>query len=784
MSSACFHCGDTIPHHTNLTVTVKNEPQAVCCIGCQAVAESILAGGFEQYYRFRSETADKPADSTDNTFTQYDSSSVQNEFVTGEGDLLTADLAIEGMHCAACAWLIEKRLSQLACIGQIKVNAANHRAHIQWHNNKLALSDIFTAIASIGYQAFPFKINEQEARFKSTKKQFLRRIAVAALMSMQIMMLAFALYTGVVETAYENFFRWVSLILTLPIITYSAYPLIRSAIHALLNRSVNMDVPVVIAIVGIFIASLYATAKGTGEVYYESVSMFTLLLLTGRFLEHNVKEKAAAVSANMLKLLPIIANKKENESISNVAASSLNCGDTIVVNEGEIIPADGYLLSKTAFIDESMLTGESEPVAKKNSDKIYAGSVLHSQTIDINVSAVASATTLAMLANKQSEVQSASQFVSAADIVSKYFVVGVIVLGAATYLGWSLFTDENGFWPMISVLVATCPCALSLAMPTAMTAVTTGLKKHGILVNNTASLEKVAHLSMLAFDKTGTLTTGALSIKRIDLAANTLIKEQYLIDTLIALENYSSHPIASAFKKLTPISKMPVRNIKVIPGQGISGVINEQEYKIGNEQFLNCTVPKTYQKARLLVSQNGHFIAAIYLHDPLRDDAKQTLASLPCSAQIISGDHQSNVAFIAEQLNIDYCAKQSPQDKVQALKNLQQGNKLVGMVGDGINDAMVLDYADVSFAVANASDLSKQKSDVIFLSQQLKHIPFVFSAAKRLNKIIKQNLLWALIYNVLVLPLAILGLLPPYLAVAGMSFSSLLVVLNSTRLLK
>ncbi|NTS77305.1 cadmium-translocating P-type ATPase [Catenovulum sp. SM1970] len=782
MKSNCFHCGDKIPHDVDLHVQVDDEQKAVCCIGCKTVAETILAGGFEQYYKFRSENPDKP-DFNPSSYTEYDQQSVQAEFVIQIGTDSQADLAIDGMHCAACAWLIEQRLVRVKGVNQIKVNAASNRAKVTWDPDTVKLSEIFAAIADIGYQAFPFKINEQEARFRATNKSFLKRIAVAALMSMQIMMLAFAMYTGVLEKEYDTFFRWVSLLLCTPIIAYSAYPIIYSAIRAILNKSVNMDVPVAFALVGIFIASAYATVTLTGEVYYESISMFTLFLLAGRYLEHNVKAKAASITANMLKLIPLVATKKQGDELLEVAANSLVAGDLIVVKEGCAIPADGHLQTEQAYIDESMLTGESEPVKKQKGDMVFAGSLVTTTTIQLNVSATGAATTLSQMATSEGIQTSESSFVSVSDTVSKYFVLFVLVIAVVTFTGWQTLTDENGFWPMIAVLVATCPCALSLAMPTAMTAMTAGLKKHGILVNNSNALEKIPSLAMLGFDKTGTLTEGQLILERVKLYDENR-SEQEVLEIIKALEVFSSHPIASAFKNID--SELVADDIKNVAGQGMEGCIRGKVYQVGNLSYVTDKPDNIEPDARLYLGVDNNVIAAVYLSDPIRQEASAAITGIPCDKSIISGDSVANVEPVAASFSIPFHGALKPDDKVNVLDNYRQQaqGRPVGMVGDGINDAMVLESADVSIAVANATDLSKQKAHVILLGGQLDKIPHLFSASKQLNRIIRQNLAWAAGYNLCVLPLAMFGILTPYAAVAGMSLSSVLVVVNSTRLLK
>ncbi len=788
MSLSCFHCTELVPDNVHLSVRANNQDNAVCCEGCKAVAETILAGGFAQYYQFR--TTKSPTISTAaklDEYLKYDEPAIQAEFITELSNTeRKADIAIEGMHCAACAWLIEQRLLLIEGVSKVQVNSTTQRAQISWRTEQLSVSDLFKAINEIGYHAHPFKLSEQEVRFKQKNSQFLKRVAVAGLMTMQIMMLAFAMYSGVIEPEFELFFRWVSLVLTLPIFCYSAYPIFSSGCRAVLNKTVNMDVPVSIAIMGTFIASLYATITQTGEVYFESVSMFTLLLLLGRYLEHNVKSAAASVTANLLKLIPLSATlKQEDGTYTETSARALIPGQVIRVLEGDALPADGCLINKTCYIDESMLTGESEPVQKREGDQVYAGSILASQTIELTVSAAGAATTLLQIASSDAQISSNSSFVGVADKLAKYFVSAVLLIAAVTFFVWQFLLGGNGFWPMIAVLVATCPCALSLAMPTAMTAAATSLKRSGILVNSTQALETFSKLKTLAFDKTGTLTKGTLAIEHCVWFSPTLLnsksKQDELLSIVAAIESHSAHPIASAFKPY--ISNKVVSDINITAGKGIEGYYNEQHLKIGNADYIQHLIPSEHQAARIFITKGSELMGAIYLSDPLREDSSSMLSALTCNKILLSGDKQDSVESVAKQLKLPFEAGLSPEDKVQRLVKLQQTG-LVGMVGDGLNDVMVLAQADASVAVANASDLSKQKADIILMNGQLSSINTLFSHSIKLNLIIKQNLLWALSYNTLVLPLACMNILSPYVAVLGMSLSSLLVTINSTRLLK
>ncbi|MCU4674529.1 heavy metal translocating P-type ATPase [Catenovulum sp. 2E275] len=789
MSQLCFHCGEKIPANCDLSVEVSGKPQAVCCIGCQAVANAILAEGLSQYYKFREQPADKANLSDElvsHEYLAYDEASVQAEFVRYHGDKAQADLSIEGMHCAACAWLIEKRLKQLAGISQVTVNLTQSRAQISWNSPTVKLSQIFQAIEQVGYKASAFKLSEIESYYSKRNKEFMRQLVVAGFFTMQVMMLAFAMYSDVLEAQYDEFFRWISLLLTTPVVLYSSQPIIRSSLIAVKNKMLNMDVPVAIAILGTYFASCYATFSQTGEVYFESAAMFVFLLLTSRYLEHQVKSKATSLSANMLKLLPLVAYKKmPNGQFEAVSANSLIKGDIILVKQGQTIPADGILLSESVMVEEAMLTGESLPLSKLQNDLCLAGCIVIDQSIEIQVTSSGKATTLAQIAYQQEQIsENRSGFINAADKVAKQATLGVLVLAALTFFGWQLLMGENGLWYAVAVLVATCPCALSLALPTALSASSSALKTKGILIQNTNAIEQAYQLKAIAFDKTGTLTTGQFSLSKIQLTED--FSQTQILNWVSQLEFRANHPLASAFQKPDIPAKMSA--FRVLPGMGLSAEIDNKKIMIGSyklvEQMASETLAQHFLGAQIYIFVDQQFAGAIWLQDKLRADALTSVNQISAYQCILSGDTSEQLKQVAQALNLPYQGGVSAEQKTQALIQLRQEYGLVAMVGDGINDALVLAEADVSIAMNEASSLSKQKADVVLLGSQLDRIVLLIKQSQRLNKIIKQNFSWAIAYNLLVLPLAVVGILTPWMAVIGMSASSLIVVINSMRLLK
>ncbi len=785
MTDTCFHCGETIPSDCHLTIQVAGNTKPVCCLGCQAVAQAILNEGLSQYYKFREQPADKAEAGLmqiNADYQAYDEASVQAEFVRIEQNLKQADLSLEGMHCAACAWLIEKRLIHLTGLIKITVNLTQSRASISWDPTQLKLSEIFQAIEEIGYQASPFKLSEVESYYSKRNKEFMRQLVVAGFFTMQVMMLAFAMYSDVLEAQYNEFFRWISLLLATPVVLYSSQPIIRSSLISLKNKSLNMDVPVSIAIIGTYLASCYATFSQSGEVYFESAAMFVFLLLTSRYLEHQVKSKATSLSANMLKLLPLIANKKnESGEFEAVAASTLIPGDIILVKQGQTIPADGILLSNSVSVEESMLTGESLPISKNSGDVCLAGCIVVDHSIEIKVSSSGKSTTLAQIAYQQEQIsENRSAFINAADKVAKQATLGVLILAGLTYCIWQFWLGENGLWYAVAVLVATCPCALSLALPTALSASSSALKTKGILIQNSRAIEQACQLNAIAFDKTGTLTSGQFSVSNVLFEPG--FEANKILDWLAHMELRANHPLASAFEK--PKSKLDISDFSVIAGIGISARIHNHKVVAGSNKLIQQPLAERFDGAQIYIYIDEQFAGAVWLTDTIRECAKDSLSQLELYKCILSGDTSPQLSSVAEHLNLDYQAGLTPQQKVSALTQLRKQYGSVAMVGDGVNDALVLAEADISIAMNEAATLSKQKSDVILLGSQLDKISLLINQSNRLNHVIKQNFGWAIGYNLIVLPLAVVGILTPWMAVIGMSASSLIVVINSMRLLK
>lgn len=787
----CFHCGEPNPSDTFFSVTIKNKKRQMCCPGCEAVAQTIVDSGLTSYYEHRSENAEKGGTLLPEQLTQfahYDIEKIQEEFVKQNEQLSEITLTVEGITCAACAWLIEKQLRRLTGLQFINVNTTLHRVVIRWDQDKLKLSTILTEIRRVGYKAYPFQINQQEALYTQQAKSYLRRLGLAGIATMQVMMFAIALYADIfsnMEAQFIHYFRWVSFIIATPVLLYSAQPFYINAWRNLRNLTLGMDIPVSIALLGAYIASAYATIMSTGEVYFEAISMFTFLLLLGRLLELRARRKASETSSNLLRLLPSIAILLENNKESLIPAKTLSIGQIILVKAGETIPVDGIILTGISNIEESMLTGEHLPVHKRDNNLVFAGTVNLTSPLTIRVTKLTQHSLIADIIHLQDSAQQNKPHIEVvADQVSRYFVGTLLITALCTYIGWYLIDPSQAFWITLSVLVATCPCALSLATPTALTCATASLNKQGILIKQHHVLETLNKIDHMLFDKTGTLTHGDFVLLNITLHSN--FSQQQCIDLASQLEKTSEHPISKAFNKQHKHTLI-ITDLLNFPGQGLQATYQGQQLKLGHAQFCAITDPLDSKELVIYLTLAGALIASFELGDTLRKSAPQI--SRYCQENniettLLTGDISAKSEQLATLLQLTNVHKGvTPEGKLQHLRTLQLSQQVL-MVGDGINDAPVLAGANVSVALSSGTDIAKNSADVILLGEDLYKIAILSQTAQKTTAIIKENLAWAIVYNLIIVPLAITGYVPPYIAVLGMSFSSLIVVSNSLRLLK
>ena len=791
MELYCYHCNEPVLTKDQYQIEILGEVRTLCCPGCLAVASTIIASGLVSYYQYRTEFASKydAIPEALSSLSLYDNADIQQDFVFDEGKYKKITLSLEGLTCSACAWLIEKHLSRQQGVIKIAVNVTTQRALLIWEPTKTSLSFLLSTIYRLGYQAAPFEADKQEALFQHKMQQYLYKLGVAGIASMQVMMLAVALYMDMLSTLeeeYKQLFRLVSLIFATPVLLYSATPFYRNAWNNLKAGVLGMDVPVTLALLLAYFASCYATFTQQGEVYFESVSMFTFFLLLGRYYESKAKYSAITANANLIRLLPKLATLVDGRTL---AAKSLIPSMQVRVLPGESIPADGKVISGETSVNESILTGESLPCFKSQNNKVYAGTINIEGNIEIEVTHQYKESLLANIVQLQENaLHTKPQLVTITDKVARVFVAAILCIALATWVYWSVYQPSDAFWIVLSVLVATCPCALSLATPTALTCAISAFGHLGLLVRQSHVFETLTKISHVFIDKTGTLTQGNIHIDKISCQA-THTKEQV---TAIAasLERYSTHPIAQAFDYYQ--ADIDIVDAHNAIGQGVSGVINGKEWRIGKASYAldnhksDTVINEFSLSADLWLSCNKNKIASFTLTDPLRPHSSYFIYALQqqnIAITMLTGDNEKKAKQVAQLLSIkDYHANLSPKQKMQFIQ--RNRHEITMMIGDGVNDTPVLSCAHLSVAMGSSSDITKLTTDIVLLNNNLLTLLKAQQLAVFSKKIIKQNFAWALIYNSMVLPLAVAGMLSPYIAVIGMSASSVLVVMNSLRIKK
>ncbi len=804
-AASCYHCGLPVPDGLELAVEIDGAERSMCCAGCQAVAQVIVAAGHENYYRVRTETAPTGDQLLPDFLREtevYDRAEIQREFVrTLDTDLREASLILEGITCAACVWLNEQYLAALPGIIDVRVNYATQRAWIRWDDSRVKLSEILQAVRRIGYRALPFNPAQQQESQQRERRLQQRRLAVAGLFGMQVMMLSISLYAGAwsgMEAGFEQLFRWLNLGLTLPVLLYSGLPFFTAAWRDLKRAQASMDLPVSLGIGGAFLASAWATLAGHGEVYFDSVVMFVFFLSASRYFETLARHRCAASVEQLVQSIPLTATRIDDAGAEeSVPATLLGVGDRLLIRPGETVPADGEIEAGFSAFDESLLNGESTPIEKSAGDAVLGGSVNLTQPLELRVTAVGADTVMAGIQRMIERAQSdRPPLARLADRVASRFIFGVLaVVGAVAFYWWQQ-DPERWFETALAVLIVTCPCALSLATPTAISATLGRMMERGLLVSRASALEKLIRVSHVVFDKTGTLTLGRPQLEEI-LPAEGVSREQALT-LAAALEIRSEHPLAHALLQVAGDgNRLSAEQVENVPGGGLRGRIDGRDCYIGSADFVvaetGFELPAAWQ-ARLrdggatavILAQADEMLALFCFRDRLRDDAAALVERLRASGRqviLMTGDRAAAAAEVAAACGIeDARAGMSPADKMDAVQALQAEGARVLMVGDGINDAPVLSAADVSIAMGGASALAKVNADIVLLGNRLEAVAEALARAARNQRVVRQNLAWALGYNISAIPAAAAGLVAPWAAAIGMSLSSLLVVLNATRL--
>ncbi len=773
----------------------------MCCAGCQSVAGTIVEAGFESYYETREPVAagaprleDLPSAAI------YDDPLTQRRFVAEAGEHgREATLVLDGVHCAACIWLNERFLQRLPGVTAVSINYTTRRMLVAWDARRVALSGIIEAVRSLGYDAYPFDPDKQRAEETKAQRASLWRLFVAGFSAMQVMMYAFPRYvddTGTLSAEAEQVMRWAGLVLTLPVIVFACGPFFRSALADLRAGRMGIDVPVSLGILAGFGASAWATLSGGGEVYFDSVSMLAFLLLAARHLELSARRKAAAGLDHLARWMPASAFRLAAQSDSSghrVAAHDLRTGDRVLVAPGEPVPADGTVESGLGSADESLLTGESRPVPKAAGSALIGGSINIEQPMVMRVTHAGLDTQAAAIGRLIERAAAGKpQLVEAADRIARLLTWLVLAVAVATLLAWSAIDPSRAPWAAIAVLMVTCPCALGLAAPIALTSATGALARRGIVITRAQALETLASITDVVVDKTGTLTEGRLRLAQVDRLGT--LDTATCLGIARALETGSAHPVARALDSEPAAAALPpVLRVQSVAGRGLEALVGGLRMRIGTRRFVeeiagSATVllpPANAESAVYLGSEAG-WLARLRFSDRLRPDAADLIDSLRArglEVHLVSGDGADVVREVAARLRIaSVHGEVSPAGKLDYVRQLQAAGRKVALIGDGVNDAPALAQADVSIAMGQGAPLAQQQADYVLLSGKLSGVLDAARIANAAIATIRQNFAWALGYNALALPLAAFGILGPLEAAIGMAASSFVVLLNSARL--
>ncbi len=781
----CAHCGETAT--TVIQATLDGVERAYCCHGCAGAASWIASSGFGDYYRWRS--APGPRVEAADDYGDWDRDEVlQTHSEATEGGR-TIRLALGGMHCAACAWLVDKALRQAPGVLEVRANAVDGRLQLRWDPAQTPLSTLLQRVGRLGYRPALLASPRREAEQRRERRRQLVSLGIAGLGTLQAMMFSEALYldsAGQMPEATRDAFRWVTAAVSAPVVFIAGAPFLRGAWSEWRMRLPGMDTLVGGGILLAWLGSLFETLRGGPQVWFDAAVMFVLFLLAARFLEGRLRDANTARLDAIAGAQPTMAWRWRDDRLESVPARELTIGDLVQVGTGHALPCDGTVVGDEAWVDEALLTGEATPHRRRHGEAVLAGSHVHAGTLQLRATAVGAATAMSQIARQVAQAREQRPAMAGwAETVAQRVVAATLVLSALVAVAWLMVEPSNAFPATLAVLVATCPCALALAVPAAIARAQSRLLARGVLALGPDALPRLAGIDRVAFDKTGTLTRGEPHLLHIQsLGAR---EAETLRGVAAHLERGVAHPLAHAFG---PAPGGPAAEAVVLhPGDGVEGHLDGARWRLGRRGFAEAdSATDMPDDGGLWLSREGRLEARFEVDDAARDDAAATVAALArdgLTPRIFSGDAEARVAALGERVGIGAAhrhARLSPDGKLAALRSLQRAGHRVLMVGDGVNDAAVLAAADVSAAMASGASLAQRQADLVLLGSRLAPLGDALRIARQTQRIVRQNLGWAIVYNVLMLPLAAVGIVGPGLAALGMALSSLAVTANAWRI--
>ncbi len=802
---SCFHCGQALPATEVFETEIKGSLRRFCCFGCQSVCDAIYGSGLQGFYqRTQDDTQLAPPPEAPKELALYDLDEVQSEFTDVSTPQRSISLLVEGIHCAACVWLIEHTLQAMPGVNEALVNLTGKRLKLSWDNSTINLSQLIQRLSEVGYAAVPYDPEVAEGSLLKQNRSMLFRLTFAGFTMMNMLWISISLYAGADEGEFQELFYWLGFGLATPTLFYSGYPFFKGALQGLRRLHLTMDLPIAIGATTTYLYSCYVViAKPeVGEVYFDTVVNFLFVILIGRFLENVSKRRAVNSTQRLIELQPRGGTVLIDGAEKIMPIRAIKAGNTVLIKAGERVPVDGSVIEGHSSIDEAMLTGESIPVHKVAGKTVSAGTVNLDSALTVTVEGTLQDTALGRIIHLVEDAQSSKAPIQRlADRIVPWFVAATLLFAAITF---SLWFDENfemALMAATAVLIITCPCAFGLATPMSIAVASGQGAQNGILVKNGVVLETLSNITHFVFDKTGTLTQGKMAVHEI---LSHACDEQTLLLQAAVVEQYSEHSIARAIVEKAKdegldIVDCKLENFQSVAGYGVRGDVDGADVILGTAAWLKqnkvTDIQHLIDKATELEAQgiscvhvavSGKACGLIAMADTIRPDAKALIENLRKTGMkltLLSGDRKRVAEAVAGQLGgMDVIAEVLPEDKDRVVAELQAKGELVAMVGDGVNDAPALIRADVGIALGSGTDVSMDSADIVLISNELDKVRMASLLSRRTLRTIRQNIGISLGYNAITVPLAMMAIVTPLFAAIAMPISSLLVIGNAARI--